>query len=271
MSDYIGPSALLGLTVEIRTIIFQFAVVDDKPLKAFLQLQYIQKSHHAEDSQARNQYRIQPSQPALAATNTQIRSEVIPIFFGLNIFCFDIGDIDLNIIETWSKAMQQQSQNASLIKSVQLDFMIGRQVPGAEPARSAGYEPTPASIGLRCNKQNETPVFVLGESFSDDCTCVLHQAWEAFRQSPSYSGQETESTLLGFAAGLEDAEVYSLKAIDQFPSPQEPETCGKCGLCWKLFSVYGHVGKGLLSRIRIKDGTFKWQSARTVRSVSQET
>ncbi|KAK5121490.1 hypothetical protein LTR85_005323 [Meristemomyces frigidus] len=63
-------SRLLDLPAELRNLIYAFAVVQDEPIPIPTEAPYIQE-------------------PALLATNRQVRAECLPIYYGSNTFAAD--------------------------------------------------------------------------------------------------------------------------------------------------------------------------------------
>lgn len=82
---------LLTLPPEIRNLIFHLAVVHSGPLELYPQAAPVSSpSVWHRDNPHGNP--VRPSEPALSQTCRQLRAEVLPVFYGENVFCDSVYD-----------------------------------------------------------------------------------------------------------------------------------------------------------------------------------
>lgn len=92
---------LLKLPPELRNRIFAAAVIEDVPLAAYI-TQHPKPQAASPDSRAKTTrtYETHPGVPALALVDHQIRNKVLPVFYGQNIFYFNISGMMMTNIST---------------------------------------------------------------------------------------------------------------------------------------------------------------------------
>ena len=93
---------LFRLSGELRNYIYAMVLQDHNKSRQYRGLLFIERRKRA----GHWQYRLQPQRPPLAATSSQIRREVLSIFFGREVYEIvlqALGDPGLDGLMRWSR------------------------------------------------------------------------------------------------------------------------------------------------------------------------
>ncbi|KAK4950701.1 hypothetical protein LTR10_010694 [Elasticomyces elasticus] len=164
-------ASLLGLPVELREMIWTYALVEDEPLISFIG-ERVERSQDPEDrAKLVRQTILFPETPALACVSKEIRWETMPIWYGENVFAFgldhdgqDVGEARREPVLLFFDGQRDRNQTIHNLSKVDLEFQM---------YSSAAEGPSSAGINIR----SAVGVDKLSLSFTGvlarECTCSL--------------------------------------------------------------------------------------------------
>ncbi|KAK5701139.1 hypothetical protein LTR17_022861 [Elasticomyces elasticus] len=102
-------ASLLGLPVELREMIWRYAIVEDEPLISYIGKRVVRSRYGEHRAKLVRQTTLYPEPPALARVSKMIRWETMPSWYGENVFAFgaDHEGQDDGEVERWLKARRE--------------------------------------------------------------------------------------------------------------------------------------------------------------------
>ncbi|KAK5719442.1 hypothetical protein LTR15_007966 [Elasticomyces elasticus] len=180
-------ASLMGLPVELREIIWKYALVEEEPLISYMG-ERVQRPRYGENrAKLVRQTIVYPEMPALACVSRDIRWETMPIWYD-NVFAFGLDHEARGRGEVgrWLKARREpvlffdlrQDRNHTIHRLTKVDLEFQMYSHAAEGPASAG-------ISIR----RAVDVSKLSLSFTGvlarECTCSLTALMDELSKDPS--------------------------------------------------------------------------------------
>ncbi|KAK5696113.1 hypothetical protein LTR97_008533 [Elasticomyces elasticus] len=179
---------LLGLPVELREMIWRYALVENEPLVPYMEKCVVRSRDGEHRAKLVRQTTLYPKTPALARVSKMIRWETMPTWYGGNIFAFrvDHDDQDDGEVERWLKARREpvlffdlkRDRNHTIHNLSKVDLEFQMYSDAAEGASSAGIN-IRSAVGASKLSLSFTGVL------ARECTCSLTTVMNDLSEDPS--------------------------------------------------------------------------------------
>ncbi|KAK5682210.1 hypothetical protein LTS10_005336 [Elasticomyces elasticus] len=181
-------ASLLGLPVELREMIWRYALVEGEPLVSYMGERVVRSRYGEHRAKLVRQTTLYPETPALARVSKMIRWETMPTWYGENIFAFGVDHEgqDDGEVERWLKARRepvlffdlQRDRNHTIhnLSKVDLEFQMYSEA--AEGPSSAGIN-IRSAVGASKLSLSFTGVL------ARECTCSLTTVMDDLSEDPS--------------------------------------------------------------------------------------
>ncbi|KAK3629546.1 hypothetical protein LTR56_017975 [Elasticomyces elasticus] len=230
-------ASLLGLPVELREMIWRYALVENEPLVSYIGKCVVRSRYGEHRAKLVRRTTLYPKTPALARVSKMIRWETMPTWYGGNIFAFrvDHDDQDDGEVERWLKARREpvlffdlkRDRNHTIHNLSKVDLEFQMYSDAAEGPSSAGIN-IRSAVGASKLSLSFTGVL------ARECTCSLTTVMDDLSEDPSnirevaaemYEGWEQEA--IGAFAKRIEWNIGNWQSNDREDGNEYCSTCEK--------------------------------------------